>query len=333
MRILCLAHCVVAFTWLLPAAVVFAAEFEPRLTEYGYPDLQDNWTTHTATPFQRPEELGEKQSYTLDEAREWEQEKIAEMEAREAPIEGPIEAPEIKPLVDNTAEDQFKIRITNVLTIDGEHRTSILVDPPNGRLPFREDWEANTFRGKLQAQGVNPLDGPEGAGAGPRCLIDFGAAPPAGPIVPLSANFQFVQNEDYVILYIEAGAETRFIRLREDHQNPVHKKWHGDSIGRWEGNTLHVETRNFHPQSSTFVLRTSPLLELDEQFTPVSDNEIFYRFTYTDPDIYTESFTGELMLRRMPEGQRLFDYTCHEGNYSLPGILAGARRQELDATD
>ncbi|MDP6651564.1 MAG: hypothetical protein QGF90_05575 [Gammaproteobacteria bacterium] len=325
--------CCIALSCLVPTTGVLGAEFEPTLTPFGHPDFQGNWATHTATPFQRPEELGEKRFYTEAESQEWEREQVAEMEAREAPIEGPIDVPEIKPAVDNTAEDQFKIRITNMLTINGEPRTSILVEPPNGCLPLREGWQANTFTGKLQAQGVNQLDGPEGAGPGARCLIDFGPAPPAGPIVPLSANFQFVQNEDYVILYIEAGAETRFIRLRDEHQNPIHKKWHGDSIGHWEGNTLHVETRNFHPQSSSFVLRVSALLELVEQFTLVSEDEILYRFTYTDPDIYTQSFTGELMLRRMPEGQRLFDYTCHEGNYSPPGILAGARRQEMDATD
>jgi hypothetical protein len=264
-----------------------AAEFSPRLNEYGQPDFQGNWTTETATPFARPEELGDKKTYTEEEARQWEQEKIAELDAREAPIEGPIVAPEITNAVTNSAEDQFKDRVFKVLKVNGEYRTSILVDPPSGRPPLREDWANNTFRGQFRQQGFNDFDGPEMAGPGERCLLDFGAVPPAVPIVPLSPNYQIVQNEDYLIIYIEAGAELRIVRLSGEHQAVQHKKWRGDSIGYYEGSSLVVETTNLHPQSSSFVMRATELMEVEERFTLISENEIFYQFTITDPNIYT----------------------------------------------
>ncbi|MBT8145887.1 MAG: hypothetical protein KJN90_03490 [Gammaproteobacteria bacterium] len=307
-----------------------AAEVSPHLNEFGQPDFQGNWTTETATPFARPEELGNKKTYTEDEARQWEQERITELDAREAPIEGPIVAPEVTNVVTNSAEDQFKDRVFNVLMVNGEYRTSIVIDPPNGRFPFREDWANNTFRGQFRQQGFNNFDGPEMAGPGERCLLDFGAVPPAVPIVPLSPNYQIVQNEDYVILYIEAGAELRIIRLSDQHQTALHKNWRGDSIGYYEGDSLVVNTTNLHPQSSSFVMRATELMEVEERFTLVSEDEIFYQFTITDPNIYTQPFSGELALRRMREGDKIYDYTCHEGNYSLPGILAGARRLEVD---
>ncbi|MCB1671104.1 MAG: hypothetical protein R3F41_07145 [Gammaproteobacteria bacterium] len=308
-----------------------AAEFTPRLNEYGQPDFQGNWTTETATPFQRPEELGDKKIYSEEEARQWEAGRIAELDAREAPIEGPIVSPEVTDLVTNSAEDQFKDRVFNVLRVNDEYRTSILVDPPNGRLPLRQDWDNNTFRGRFRQQGFNDFDGPEMAGPGERCLLDFGAVPPAVPIVPLSPNYQIVQNKDYVILYIEAGAELRIIRLADQHQTPVHKKWRGDSVGYYEGNSLVVKTGNLHPQSSSFVLPATELMQVEERFTLVSDSEIFYRFTIRDPNVYSQPFSGELAIRRMRDTDRIYDYTCHEGNYSLPGILAGARRLEVDA--
>ena len=333
MRNCVIISCGIATVLLMPAFTDYAAELTPGLTAYDHPNLQGNWTTETATPFQRTEELGEKKTYTPEEAKEFQLTEIAKLDERAAPLEGVIEAPEVTIFVDNSAEYQFYKRVENVLRIDGEYRTSIVVDPLNGRIPLRDDALENTFRGEWRQAGFKNLDGPEMAGPGPRCLLDFGPVPPAGPIVPISANFQFVQNENYVVLYIEAGAELRIIRLSDEHQTESHKKWRGDSIGYWEGNSLVVHTNNVHPQSSSFVLRASELFEVRERFTLVSENEIFYRFTITDPKIYTQSWTGEMMLNRMPEHDRIYDYTCHEGNYSLPGILAGARRLDRESED
>lgn len=308
-----------------------SADFSPRITEHGQPDFQGNWTTETATPFQRPAELGEKKTYTEEEAREWEREKIAELDQREAPLVGAIVAPEVTTVVSNSAEDQFKDRVFNALRVNGEYRTSILIDPPNGRLPLRDDWANNTFQGKFRQLGFNDFDGPEMAGAGERCLLDFGPVPPAVPIVPLSPNYQLVQNRDYVVVYVEAGAELRIIHLTNPDLPESHKKWRGDSIGYFEGNSLVVKTNNLHPQSSSFVMAATDAMEVDERFTIISENEIHYEFTITDPNIYTQPFSGELTLRRMREGDKIYDYACHEGNYALPGILAGARRLEMDA--
>jgi len=311
----------------------YAAEFSPKLTEFGHPDLQGNWTSATITPFVRPEELGEKRAYSQQEATELVSKRLAELEDRFAPLEDTSSAPEVVESVDNSAEDQFKEDYSNLLTIDGEVRTSIIVEPSNGRLPLRQNAIENTFDGQWMAAGFKDFDGPEMAGPGPRCLIDFGALPPAGPIVPISPNFKFVQTEHYVVLYIEAGAELRVIRLNSEYKPIPGGRWRGDSIGEWQGGTLVVHTNNFNPQSSAPQLRMSELLEVEEQFTPISDSEIFYRFTATDPNVYTQPFSGELILSRMPEGEKIFDYACHEGNYSLPGILAGARRQDVYSAD
>ena len=314
---------------LATAVAAQGAEFSPRLTEYGHPDFQGIWTNETQTPFLRPEELETKQSYSLAEANEVERGKTQMLEERAAPLGPARTAPELTGSIQNQSEDIFKRPFFNILVVDGEYRTSILVDPPNGRLPFKENCRAMDIYGQWRAAGHGSFDGPEIREPGERCLSDWGQLPPMR-VVPVSSNFKFVQNQDYVVLYIEAGAEVRIIKLSDTHSTALHKKWRGDSIGYWDDNTLVVHTNNFHRQQSVIRVPSSELFEVDERFTLISDDEIFYRYTVTDPNIYTQSFTGELMLSRMPSGDKLYDYACHEGNYSLPGILAGARRQERD---
>lgn len=306
-----------------------AAEFTPTLTEYGHPNLQGNWSTATITPFQRPEELGAQAVYSPEEADALTQERQDELVARAAPVEDLQTMPEVADFVSNSAEEVFMEDNTNHLTINGEVRTSILIEPSNGRLPYKNPEERKTFASDWRAAGFKDLDGPEMAGAGPRCLIDYGALPPAGPIVPISPHFKIIQTENYVAMYIEAGAELRIIRLSDQVKPQAGGRWHGDSLGRWEGDSLVVHTNNFNPQSTDFVLQMSEMLEITERFTPISETEILYRFTISDPNVYTEDFTGELIMHRMPIGQKLYSYECHEGNYSLPGMLAGARRLDM----
>lgn len=165
--------------------------------------------------------------------------------------------------------------------------------------------------------------------ASERCLSVWGPLPPIRR-PPETPNFKIVQNETHVVLYQELGGITRIIKL-QGNQMPVNiPQWHGDSTGFFENDTLIVETSNFHPMNSYPVFPISGEFTAREEFRLISNEEILYKFTIEDPNMYLAPFSGELKLKRMQSGQNILEYACHEGNYSFPGILAGARRQEID---
>lgn len=141
-------------------------------------------------------------------------------------------------------------------------------------------------------------------------------------------NYQIVQTPEYVMILVEMVHDARIIRI-DDENLPEHMiKWMGDSVGRWDGDTLVVTTKNFHPQQS--YRGASKSLTVTERFTRVSDDQIVYNFTMDDPAVFAASWTAEVPMRARPAGDKMYEYACHEGNYALPGILAGARIQELD---
>lgn len=143
-----------------------------------------------------------------------------------------------------------------------------------------------------------------------------------------SRNIQIVQNQNHVVILREYFSAVRIIRLADDHLNNFGPKWQGDSIARYEGDSLVVHTRNFRPEQTNAFLRASAQLEITETFTPVSRNELVFRFTITDPLAYTQPITGEIALQRMAPGEKLYEFACHEGNYSFPSILRAARMEE-----
>ncbi|MEX2332996.1 MAG: hypothetical protein WD600_01980, partial [Pseudohongiella sp.] len=226
-------------------------------------------------------------------------------------------------------------RGTQVVHIDGEYRTSMIIDPPDGQIPFREGApEQNLMEHWRDLHGDDAFLGPEMATIGERCLLfyDFrtsnsSAGPPMMPII-YNNNYQIVQTEDYVMIMAEMMHDARIIRLHGAHLPPDVHKWMGDSVGRWEGDTLVVTTRNMHPQQSHYG--SGPGLEVTERLRMVSAEEIVYSFTMNDPVAYTQPWTAEMVLHARPAGERIYEYACHEGNYALPGILAGKRRQEQD---
>ena len=149
-------------------------------------------------------------------------------------------------------------------------------------------------------------------------------------------NTQIVQTEDYVVLLAEMNHDARVIRLNAENAEPPMNYWMGDSVGYYEGDTLVVETTNFHLQQN---LRSSldhrfygsPQMRVTERFTRTDENTITYQFTVNDPENYTQPWSGELPMVASDEG--IYEYACHEGNYALPGILAGARRAEADGEE
>ena len=301
----------------------------PR-TEFGHPDFQGNWSNRTQTPISRPRDLGTQATYTESEAMAMEASARDSERTKALALDPEREAPEAGSAIRQEADQNFTDIRIGVLKVKGEYRTSMIVDPADGQFPFLEGGRQNDIFAQWRAAGHGAADGPEIRSAGERCL-SRGIPPMVVP--PYNANYQIVQTRDYVMLLGEMVHDARIIRLDSEHQVAAMTNWLGDSIAYWEGDTLVVHSRNFRPEISHFRLTSSEQLELTERFTMINDEEIYYSVTVTDPLIYSRPFTEELTLNRREPGEYLYEYACHEGNYSFAGILAGARRLEADVRD
>ena len=315
---------------LMSTAVIAQSEYQvPRLPD-GTPDLQGIWKNATVTPLTRPRALGTRQAYTEEEALALEREAQQAVEEDNEPLDPNRPAPEATALPPVGNYDLFWTdRGMFIPDIYGEFRTSIVIDPPDGQIPsYTEEFLQRRAAASLTAP--DSFDGPEGRGVGERCLLSFGSnsGPPMLPVM-YNSHYQIVQSPGYVVILVEMVHDARIIRLADEHTNiaEAHMKWMGDSIGRWEGDTLVVETRHFNPQQS--FRGASESLTVTEYFTRVGQNKIIYRFTVDDPTTFTSSWTGELPLSAAMD--QIFEYACHEGNYALPGTLAGARMAEQEA--
>jgi len=299
----------------------------PR-TEHGHPDLQGTWLFGSTTPFQRRKGLGMKQTYTEEEAVAMERGMQARLERADAPMNPGRDAPEAGARIGQEADDTFLAhwRKPELVKINGEYRTSVIVDPPSGRLPKREGFK--DFTAQRKASGLADTDGPEGQPLSGRCIV-FGSAVPSLTPIMMNSNLMIVQTEGYVMVMTEMINDARIIRLDDEHFDNGVRNWMGDSIGEWEDDTLVVRSKNFRPeQSSSKSVTLSEDFELEERYTLVGDNEILYAFTFVDPQAYTQAVTGERILYRNSPDDRIYEFACHEGNYSLSGILAGARQLE-----
>ena len=302
-------------------------------TAWGDPDLQGVWRNATVMPFERPVELGLQATYSPEEARDLERIAQQEVEVDNQPLDPSRPAPKAEALPPVGNYDLFWTdRGMFLPTINGEFRTSAITSPPNGRVPpVTEDYRRRMEQERGKAR-PGAFDGPEGRGVGERCLLSFGYS--SGPVmqpVMYNSHYQIVQTPDYVVISVEMVHDTRIIKLSNEHTLHAEKldKWMGDSIGRWEGNTLVVETRYYNPWQE---FRRAPVenLTVIETFRRESDNKIIYGFTVDDPSVYSSQFSGEYALSRIDEP--VYEYACHEGNYALPGTLAGARRMEADGS-
>ncbi len=322
------------------ASLSFAAETNakkhwklPR-TETGAPDLQGFWNNATLTPLERPPKFGNRQALTENEAREMEQTEAELLKAGDAPTD-PKKG--IKDLPTSCGKgftgvdcgyNSFWIDAgTRVMRIDGEARTSILVDPPSGRVPALLPARQQFMMGLLRTMRGN-ADGPEVRTLGERCLLAFGSSsgPPMLPTL-YNNNYQIVQTQDTVTILVEMVHDARIIRIGGTHPPKNVRKWMGDSIGHWEDNTLVVETTNFTDKE--YFRGASQNLKVTERFTRADAGTIRYKFTVEDPSAFTAPFSGEVAFHL--SDQPVYEYACHEGNYALPGILAGAREEERAA--
>ena len=302
------------------------------VNEFGHPDLQGVWTDQSMTPLERPDSLGLKSTYTLQEIRNLEQARQVSMERAQEPLRADRSPPPIGGAITQQSDVNFNGLVTRFVPVLGDYLTSRIVQPKSGRLPYLDENPQDIFTRRANS-GFTRFDGPENRPANERCLGVPGQLPLIVQL-PLDGpwrNIQIVQNENYVMIYGEYHTSPRIVRLNSQHFAPAFPKFFGDSVGFWEGDTLVVHTMSFKPDQSNRRLRSSESLEVIERYTPVSDSEIVLEFEIMDPKIYSQAIKSRLTLQRMRSGQRLYESGCHEGNYSLPSILAGARRQEAES--
>ena len=294
----------------------------PRMSD-GSPDLQGIWKNATATPLERPSELGNRKAFTQKEADALSAAALKKVADDAKPTDPNAPAPKAEALPPVGNYNLFWTdRGMTATYIDGEYRTSIIIDPQNGQIPaLKESAQKRMFNRRRSSRN----DGPEGRALGERCLLSFGSSsgPPMLPVM-YNSHYQIVQSEGMVLILVEMVHDARLIRIGKELKHDAREKWMGDSIGHWQGDTLVVETIGFREEQS--FRGSSPEMKVTEYFTRIADDQILYRFTVNDPDAFEAPFTGELMFGAIDD--IIYEYACHEGNYGLPGILNGARLEE-----
>jgi hypothetical protein len=328
----------------------------PRTVD-GKPDLQGNWTNETQTPFERMGNQGPNLTEAQAAALEKRAQDVQEFRDRPTDPNEKVTKPVGNELADVAGEPTFVERIAQaaggnvggyngfwldpgnrVVRIDGVPRSSILMDPPNGRIPPMTDAGKQRMAEAAAAArrpGAGVYDGPEVASLSDRCITSFGsnAGPPMLPNYFYNNNYTIVQTKDQVVIMTEMVHDTRIVRLGATEHTPSQvRPWFGDSIGHWEGDTLVIETTNINPRQLAgggglgAIRGASDKLKVIERLTRTGPNVLNYKFTVEDPLIYTVPYTGELPFNRVNEN--VYEYACHEGNYALPAMLAGARADE-----
>jgi hypothetical protein len=316
-----------------------AAPYKAPRTAFGQPDLTGFWSNATLTPFTRPAKLGDRAAYTEDEAKRLEATEVANIKEADAPTDpnappeaGKLDLTKVRPEFAAAAGDTGGYNRgwlepgQQVMRVRGEPRTSILTTA-NGQIPPRKG--APSGGGSGRRRGAGAYDNPENRPLGERCVIGFGsnAGPPMLSNGFYNNNYQILQTPDAVVIDVEMNHDLRVVRLNGKHRTDGQRPYFGDSIGHWEGDTLVVETTNI-PRSQDFA-GSWENLKVTERFTRVAKDRIAYAFTLEDPTLWEKPWGGEYEFT--PLHGMIYEYACHEGNYSLPGVLGGARAQERDA--
>ncbi|MEE2612283.1 MAG: hypothetical protein VX975_00530 [Acidobacteriota bacterium] len=304
------------------SAVPAVAQSDAPQTAWGQPDLQGVWDFRSITPLQRPERLENQEFLTEEEAAELEQAAVArdaaawDREARRTEAGGNVGA------YNNFWMDRGQKAV-------GTRRTSLIVDPPNGRMPEQTTAAQQRAGVRRDYRREHPADGPEDFSNGVRCILGFNAGPPFTPSA-YNNNMQLFQTPDHVVVVTEMVHTARIIPLDGSPHLPSNvQQWSGDSRGHWEGETLVVETTNH--TDKTRWRGSTPDMRLVERFTRVDAETLLYEFTVTDPTTWTAPWTAAVPLLLNPEP--MFEYACHEGNYSMGVMLAGTREEEKAAAE
>lgn len=278
----------------------------PRLAD-GQVDMQGVWSHKNITPLERPADLT---SFVItpEEAERLEAKLLAKAEDLTKP-----------------AEPSVYFWERGIERIRGEFHSSIITDPADGKLPTNDHFKSMA---KVAGRAVlTAFDGPEQRPGSERCLAALSAAPPV-TVVPASDLRQIVQTPNAIVIASEELHEARVIRMHAKHAPSAVVSWLGDSIGWWEGDTLVIETTHFAPTSGAragpaSLFFVGPTTVVTERIARVSADELSYSFTVEDATYYTQPWRGETRFQRSDE--RMLEYACHEGNYSLGYALQGAR--------
>ena len=300
-----------------------SGDWEVPRTPDGHPDLQGNWTNATLTPFTRRADTPP--VYTWEEVAELEQ---TDGDCPAAPGTAACGRASFG-LAGQEYNEVYWDRGSRVAIVNGEPRASLVTNPPDGRVPdvTAEARERRTEYGQLRRQFAQ-YDHPEMRPLAERCLVSFGsnAGPPMLPNGGYNNNYTIVQTADHVLIMAEMVHDARIIKIGSGPRLPPHiRPWMGDSWGHWEGDVLVVETTNIHPLQR-FRGNSSENLKVIERFSRPDEGTLLYQFTIDDPTTYTASWGGEVPMTRFDD--KLYEYACHEGNYSLASVLSGARYQE-----
>ncbi|HLZ73631.1 hypothetical protein [Phenylobacterium sp.] len=317
-----------------PALAASAPYHAPRAVD-GQPDLQGAWTNASLTPLERPPATGDRLVMTPDEVKAVEGRR-ADIKAKDAaPTPTSLDANKLPCYAANLTAGGDNVDCgynafwtdhgDAVMRVNGEPRTSLITFPANGRMPARLPRKPGApapVRGVYGRAGENP----ENQTLAERCITSF--ANHAGPVMLPSfynSNYQIVQGRDSVAILVEMIHDVRIVRLNSQH-SPM-KVWYGDSIGHYEGDTLVVETTNYNPNQQMFGGTSD--MKVTERFTRVGPKRLRYEFKVEDPNVWATPWGGEYEFS--PAKGPVYEYACHEGNYALPDILAGARLEEAEA--
>jgi len=296
-----------------PSSTAKKKVWTPPRTPDGQPDFQGAWASATLTPVERPAELGGKEFLTEQEAAQYERRTLEQVNSDRR---------------DGGAEVDLRRNYNEVWrdrgsTVVASRRTSIVVDPRDGRLPAFTPEARKKQAARVE---VDAASGPEDLPLRMRCISrDL-------PMIPTPNNnfLQIIQAPGYVAILFEMMHEVRLIPLDgRSHVNPKIRGYMGDSRGRWEGGTLVIDTTNFIGKGNFYGADEG--LHLTERLTRTDPDTILYQFTVDDPTAFTRLWSGELSMRKSQQGA--FEYACHEGNYSMTNTLAGARAADRRAAE
>ena len=312
---LTLAPAILAALLLGLAGPAVSAGYKAPRTAAGQPDLQGVWSIASLTVLERPVGLS---TLVITEAQ---------AKAFEATQDG---TPNIPDDVTGQKQSEWWDRGATLARLGGQIRSSWLIDPADGRLPYSPAG-AKALQA-AQAAALSDFDNPEARPTTERCLMGphgSGGAPLQN--TSYSNFYQVVQTADYVVIVAEMNHDVRIIPLNAATSPFEARSWTGVSVGRWEGDTLVVETSRFHEGSGWRApsrLYLSPNARVTERFTRSSPTEIRYEYAVDDPAVFTRVWRGEMPMTRT--AARIFEFACHEGNYSLSGILAGGRQKDRE---
>ncbi len=321
---------VIAFALLSGFSLAQTPKWTAPLTPDGQPDLQGIWVSNSATPLERPKQLEGRQS--LSDAE------VAELKKRAQQL-FKLDSASDYATADNTLAATLSgapayknpnistSGATDMIKLEFERRTSLIVDPPDGKVPpLTPEGQRRLAKANAKAVAQPPLSGPEDLSNFLRCITfgvprlggNFGAGP--------YSYYQITQTHDYVVVLMELIHDARIIPLDgRPHLPSSMRTWNGDSRGRWEGQTLVVDTTNFSPQST--FMGAAENLHLVERFTRVAADEIDYQITLDDPDTWTKPWTAMIRLRSTPD--QIYEFACHEGNtVSMKSILEADRAKQ-----